>query len=201
MLRCVGSTSSTASSPDVAQLVDAARAAGVAVVVLDCTVDTRRAHLHRLPLRPPATRRMGLYHGYGTHLDPQVALIRAICEAAQGRLVFIAGSRDDSFGHHRRFRATYDEAQRHAAGRSRRASTCATSADESGNTFEADGRTLLAPTASHRASPRVLAVDLDRTRRSASTCSASSPRGSEGYMLEDFTPGPTGPGLGARGHP
>ncbi|WP_193614088.1 YcaO-like family protein [Nocardioides lijunqiniae] len=33
--------------------------------------------------------------GYGAHLDPVVALSRALTEAAQGRLATIAGSRDD----------------------------------------------------------------------------------------------------------
>lgn len=34
-------------------------------------------------------------NGFGAHLDPAVALSRAITEAAQGRLATIAGSRDD----------------------------------------------------------------------------------------------------------
>ncbi len=33
--------------------------------------------------------------GYGCHIDPSVALTRAICEAAQSRLSFIHGARDD----------------------------------------------------------------------------------------------------------
>ncbi len=40
------------------------------------------------PCRPPSS-------GSGCHLDPQVALVRAVTEAAQGRLTEIAGSRDD----------------------------------------------------------------------------------------------------------
>ncbi len=35
--------------------------------------------------------------GYGAHLDPEVAASRAITEAAQGRAVVIAGSRDEFF--------------------------------------------------------------------------------------------------------
>lgn len=35
------------------------------------------------------------YIGSGAHLDPEVALIRAVTEAAQSRLTLIAGSRDD----------------------------------------------------------------------------------------------------------
>ncbi|MFY0541927.1 YcaO-like family protein [Nannocystis pusilla] len=33
--------------------------------------------------------------GYGAHLDPAVALLRALTEAVQSRLTLIAGSRDD----------------------------------------------------------------------------------------------------------
>lgn len=39
----------------------------------------------------------GLSGGYGAHLDPQVAMLRAITEAIQGRAVVISGSRDDVF--------------------------------------------------------------------------------------------------------
>jgi ribosomal protein S12 methylthiotransferase accessory factor len=35
--------------------------------------------------------------GYGAHLDPEIAIVRAITEALQGRLNYIAGSRDDIF--------------------------------------------------------------------------------------------------------
>lgn len=38
--------------------------------------------------------------GFGCHLNPQIAISRAITEAAQSRLVLIAASRDDLFPHH-----------------------------------------------------------------------------------------------------
>ncbi|MGH3191243.1 MAG: YcaO-like family protein [Streptosporangiaceae bacterium] len=41
----------------------------------------------------------GLAAGAGTHGDPEVALSRAITEAAQSRLTVIAGARDDIAGH------------------------------------------------------------------------------------------------------
>ncbi|WP_163333604.1 YcaO-like family protein, partial [Klebsiella aerogenes] len=81
----------------------------VEVVVLDCTVDTG-VPTFTAYLCDTGNPSLGVYHGYGTHLDPQVAVIRAICEAAQGRLVFIAGSRDDSSRHHSRFRTRSEEA-------------------------------------------------------------------------------------------
>ena len=38
---------------------------------------------------------LGIYKGYGCHLDPQIAMIRAVTEAVQARTIFVAGARDD----------------------------------------------------------------------------------------------------------
>ena len=48
--------------------------------------------------REPAWRALGFYQGFGAHLAPEVAVARAITEAAQTRLTYIAGARDDFFG-------------------------------------------------------------------------------------------------------
>lgn len=177
---------STANSPDIATLVDAARAAGVEVVVIDCTVDTRVPTFIAY-LCDTANPTLGLYNGYGTHLDPEVAVIRAICEAAQGRLVFIAGSRDDSFGHHNRFRATYEQANSELLARPETVDM-RDFRDESGDTFEADGRTLLDRLRSIGIN-RVLAVDMTHPDIGIDVFRVVVP-GLEGYMLGDFTPGP-----------
>jgi YcaO-like protein with predicted kinase domain len=176
----------TASSPDIAHLVDTARASGVEVVVIDCTVDTR-VPTFTAYLCDTGNPTIGLYHGYGTHLDPQVAVIRAICEAAQGRLVYIAGSRDDSFGHHRRFRATFDEANDTLLARPETVDLREFS-DDSGDAFEADGRALLSRLQTIGI-PRVLAVDVTHPDIGVDVFRVIVP-GLEGYMLEDFTPGP-----------
>ena len=47
--------------------------------------------------REPAWRALGFYQGFGAHLVPEVAIARAITEAAQTRLTYIAGGRDDFF--------------------------------------------------------------------------------------------------------
>ncbi|MBL9014481.1 MAG: YcaO-like family protein [Myxococcales bacterium] len=47
--------------------------------------------------REPAWRALGFYQGFGAHLAPEVAVARAITEAAQTRLTYIAGARDDFF--------------------------------------------------------------------------------------------------------
>ena len=65
--------------------------------VFDCTnevgVPTYKAFVHDL-----AVSRAGAFGGYGTSLDPSVALCRAVTEAMQSRGLVIAGSRDDQFG-------------------------------------------------------------------------------------------------------
>jgi ribosomal protein S12 methylthiotransferase accessory factor len=38
---------------------------------------------------------LGMYKGYGCHLDPEIAMIRAVTEAVQARTIFVAGARDD----------------------------------------------------------------------------------------------------------
>jgi YcaO-like protein with predicted kinase domain len=47
--------------------------------------------------REPAWRPLGFYQGFGAHLDPTIAVTRALTEAAQTRLTYIAGGRDDFF--------------------------------------------------------------------------------------------------------
>ena len=47
--------------------------------------------------REPAWRALGFYQGFGAHVDAQIAITRAITEAAQTRLTYIAGARDDFF--------------------------------------------------------------------------------------------------------
>jgi ribosomal protein S12 methylthiotransferase accessory factor len=45
----------------------------------------------------PAWRALGMYQGFGASIDPAHAIQRAIVEAAQTRLTYIAGARDDFF--------------------------------------------------------------------------------------------------------
>jgi ribosomal protein S12 methylthiotransferase accessory factor len=88
----------TIESPLVRDLIARFESAQVKLILFDCTVDTQvptyMAYIYDL-----VARHIGVYRGYGAHLDPAIAMVRAITEAAQGRLVFIAGSRDDFFRH------------------------------------------------------------------------------------------------------
>jgi YcaO-like protein with predicted kinase domain len=47
--------------------------------------------------REPAWRPLGVYQGFGAHVLPEIAIARALTEAAQTRLTYIAGGRDDFF--------------------------------------------------------------------------------------------------------
>jgi ribosomal protein S12 methylthiotransferase accessory factor len=91
----------TVTDPLVRSLVDRFEAAGVAAYLFDCTVDTGvPTYMSVVADRIDAS--MGLYRGYGAHLDPSIAMIRAMTEAAQARLLLIAGARDDYFGRDQR---------------------------------------------------------------------------------------------------
>jgi YcaO-like protein with predicted kinase domain len=61
-------------------------------------------------------REVGMFSGYGCHLDPAVALVRAVSEAIQSRLTFISGSREDLFAadYERQRRSQGDVAAAHA---------------------------------------------------------------------------------------
>ncbi|MDT8999863.1 YcaO-like family protein [Paucibacter sp. APW11] len=60
------------------------------IPVCGCTIVDDRQALQRW-------RTLPAFNGYGCHLSPQIALLRAISEAVQSRLTHISGSRDDIF--------------------------------------------------------------------------------------------------------
>jgi ribosomal protein S12 methylthiotransferase accessory factor len=114
--------------------------------------------------REPAWRALGLYQGFGCHLDAPVALARALSEAVQTRVSYISGSRDDFFPHDYArttdeplLRQIWDELDRPPAKRVdfARAPRLATA------TFEADVRLLLDRLRAV-GSKQVLVVDLSR---------------------------------------
>jgi YcaO-like protein with predicted kinase domain len=84
--------------PMVGELLDRLRGAAIGVTLYDMTVDTG-VPVYMAAIYDRLNRHVGMYAGYGAHLDPETAMIRAITEAVQGRLVYIAGSRDDYFRH------------------------------------------------------------------------------------------------------
>src|SRR5690606_34634787 len=76
------------------RLTAAEREVGAVDITSDLGVP---AYACRIVDRPGAPRwaARGACGGYGCHLDPSVALLRALTEAVQSRLTLIAGSRDD----------------------------------------------------------------------------------------------------------
>ena len=64
-------------------------------MLFDCTIDTE-IPVYRVQIYDPSGN-IPSSHGYGAHLDPEVAIIRALTEAAQTRTILISGARDDIF--------------------------------------------------------------------------------------------------------
>jgi ribosomal protein S12 methylthiotransferase accessory factor len=82
------------------QVLDLLDRAGVYAAVWDITSDTGLPTYACTVLeRPdrPTGRGLGSYNGFGCHLAPAIALLRALTEAVQSRVTCIAGSRDDLF--------------------------------------------------------------------------------------------------------
>jgi ribosomal protein S12 methylthiotransferase accessory factor len=90
----------TVDDPVARDLIDRCARAGAAVGVWDLTSDVGvPVYGCALVVDPdePAWRALGVYWGFGCHLDPSIALVRALTEAAQTRATYVAGSRDDFF--------------------------------------------------------------------------------------------------------
>jgi ribosomal protein S12 methylthiotransferase accessory factor len=76
------------------EVFDKIRRAGLYPFLFDCTTDLG------IPVFGCAllcTDGVGLFGGYGCHLNPVAAAHRALLEAVQGRLCYISGARDDMF--------------------------------------------------------------------------------------------------------
>jgi ribosomal protein S12 methylthiotransferase accessory factor len=90
----------TIDDPVCNRLIDQITATGARVFVWDLASDAGVAAIGAAIMedpREPAWRPLGMYQGFGAHLVPEVAIMRALTEAAQTRLTYIAGGRDDFF--------------------------------------------------------------------------------------------------------
>ena len=85
----------TIESPLIQELLTKFAAAQVVPILFDCTVDTE-IPVYRAQIYDPSGH-VPSSHGYGAHLDPEVAMVRALTEAAQTRAILISGARDDIF--------------------------------------------------------------------------------------------------------
>jgi len=175
----------TANSDEVQILLDKIEASGIIPVVLDCTVDTQvptfQAYL--CDLNNP---QIGLYNGYGTHLNPQVALLRALCEAAQSRLVYISGSRDDCFDQKQKLISNTEQANEELLSLPELVHF-QDYHDLSSDTFEADCR-ILRERLKSVGIRQILTVDMTHPNVGVDVCRVIIPS-LEGAMLEDYVVG------------
>jgi len=179
----------TVRHPLVLELLERLAAAQVGVILYDLGVDTD-VPVYMASIYDTVDRHLGVYGGYGAHLDPQVAMLRALTEAVQARLIYIAGSRDDHFRHdYLRSR----DADTGAAIRSLQAlpfgADGSARRDESTSTFEGDVQVLLEKLA-RAGLPQVLVTDLTREELGIPVVRVYVP-GLEGYPgLPHYKPGP-----------
>ena len=90
----------TIDDPGCRALIERIVATGARVFVWDLASDTGVPCIGCAIMedpREPAWRALGFYQGFGAHLVPEIAIARAVTEAAQTRLTYIAGGRDDFF--------------------------------------------------------------------------------------------------------
>jgi len=175
----------TIEHPLVLELLDRLNRAQIRPVLFDCTVDTQ-VPTYTAYLCDRALPNARIAGGFGAHLDPEIAMVRAITEAVQGRTVYIAGSRDDAFRHNYLLPRDNEAA---AAAFLRQEPTvdarCRTS--EATATFQGDTNVALAKL---RAAgiDRVLVVDLSRPEFPIRVVKVIVP-GLEGYMFDSYRPG------------
>jgi YcaO-like protein with predicted kinase domain len=84
-----------------APLVELVARAGLRLTVYDSATTDVGIPTYRASIQDPLEG-VGSFVGYGSALDPDVAIVRAITEAAQGRCIVVAGARDDIFEMQRR---------------------------------------------------------------------------------------------------
>ncbi len=182
----VVSRSQLEEDPLVSGVVEACERARVSCVVYDCTLDTG-VPTYSASVYDEQESGVGVVRGSGSHLDPQVAILRALTEALQARLNFIAGSRDDIFrSAFKRFRMDAEAIARVKAEVSsappaeRRSSTA-------GATFQADLRTLIS-NLMRAGLGHVGLIDLTPEDCPIHVVRAVVP-GLEGYMHHSYLPG------------
>jgi len=178
----------TIEHPLVLELLERLRDSGIAPIIFDCTLDTG-VPVYMAYLVDLVWRNIGVFKGYGAHLDPEIAMIRAVTEAVQSRAVYIAGSRDDLFRHnevHLR-NDVNDHAARELLDQLPPTADARVRQSEATPTFEGD--TLLAIEKLRRAGlHQVIVLDLSRPDFPIHVVKVIVP-GMEGYMFDFYQPG------------
>jgi ribosomal protein S12 methylthiotransferase accessory factor len=177
----------TIEHPEVLELMDRLHRAGVGLVLFDCTTDTD-VPVYMAYIYDQHVSGLGVYRGYGAHLDPGIAMIRAISEAVQGRLIYIAGSRDDVFRHSYLSLKHPDDSLLVRAMQSLTPTVDASQRiSEATPTFEGDTEKALRKL-QQAGLRQAVAVDLSRPGLPINVVKVVVP-GLEGYMFDFYTPG------------
>ncbi len=173
--------------PLVASVLDKCDRAGAKVVVYDCTADTDCPTYSAL-VYSQDDRGVGVVRGSGTHLDPEIAILRAVTEALQARLNFIAGSRDDIFrSAFVRSRTDFSRAVQAIQQEQANSDPAALRRSETGDCFEADLATMIGRIRS-AGIERVVVTDLTPPEFPVFVVRVMVPK-FEGYMHHGYLPG------------
>ena len=174
--------------PLVLKLLNMLNEAKIETILYDCTIDTD-VPTYMAVVYDLESREIGMYRGYGSHLDPEIAMIRAITEAAQARLVYISGSRDDFF------KSDYRRLKKLDAGNAIEFITsdnCTVDArdrkNESTNSFEGDMNIVMSKL-KNIGFEQILGFDLTMPDFDVAVVRVIVP-GMEGYKFDYYTPGP-----------
>ncbi len=170
--------------------------AGLRAAVRDCTVDTC-VPVFMAQLFDERDRHVGIFGGWGAHLDAEIALVRAMTEAAQSRVIFVSGARDDIFRLDERMARHEDTASTVAklSAPGTRAHT-AQFPGGSTSTFEGDIHVLV-ERLSRAGARQVIIVDLTRDDFGVPVVRAIVPD-LEGYYGPDYVAGPRATAFTAR---
>ena len=178
----------TIDHPLVRELLQRLEAADIGVALFDCSVDTG-VPVAEAYIYDRLTRNLGWYKGYGAHLEPGIAMVRAITEAVQARLIYIAGARDDMFRRQFMSHKQIDDASSIA---SLERLTPTVDARERASlateTFEGDIH-LLFDRLRHVGLDQVIVFGLTLPQFSVSAIRVVCP-GLEGYVFDNYAPGP-----------
>lgn len=173
--------------PLVAQVLDLCDRAGVKVVVHDCTVETT-VPTYEAIVYDSSDLGVGVVQGSGAHLDPEVAVLRAVTEGLQARLNFIAGSRDDIFRRaFARFRADWNRAVQAIEVMRAHSPEASLATSRASGTFEGDVNEILSCVRKAGLN-HVIVADLTPPDFPIHVVRVLVP-GLEGYMHHGYSPG------------
>jgi ribosomal protein S12 methylthiotransferase accessory factor len=176
------------SYPLVAGVLGKCDQAEVGVLVQECVVDTN-VPVYTAYTYDMADRGVPVTRGYGAHLDPEIALLRAITEALQGRLNFIAGSRDDLFrSAYSRTRAGWSDSVKALQDLKAHSPEASGMESRASDSFESDIQDLLG-CVRHAGLSNVVVIDLTPSDSPIFVVRVVVP-GLEGYMHAGYQPGP-----------